>query len=202
MRRIARFLVYCAVLLLLTGCGSDSGTSRHAEDRLTDVLETLADPGEQTDVAEQAYAAADEPAEKEEPVPVADNIGVPDPEEEPSSGDGIDLDLTTLSATMVYSEVYNIMISPKAYIGKTIKMDGLFSRYHDDVSDKDYFACIIQDATACCSQGIEFELTEEYSYPEDYPEEGGEICVVGVFDTYQEGETTYCTLRNGKLVEL
>ena len=81
-------------------------------------------------------------------------------------------------------------------------MDGLFSRYHDEASDKDYYACIIQDATACCSQGIEFELTEGYSYPEDFPEEGGEICVVGVFDMYREGEYTYCTLREGRLVEL
>jgi hypothetical protein len=25
------------------------------------------------------------------------------------------------------------------------------------------------------------------------------ICVTGVFDTYREGEYTYCTLRNAKL---
>ena len=37
-------------------------------------------------------------------------------------------------------------------------------------------------------------------YPDDYPNEGGDICVVGVFDTYQEGDYTYCTLRNAKIV--
>ena len=61
-------------------------------------------------------------------------------------------------------------------------------------------ACIIQDATACCAQGIEFVLTEDYVYPDDYPEVDEEICVVGVFDTYQEGDYTYCTLRKAKLV--
>ena len=46
---------------------------------------------------------------------------------------------------------------------------------------------IIQDATACCAQGMEFVLTDEYSYPDDYPDEGSEITVMAVFDTYQEG---------------
>ena len=29
-----------------------------------------------------------------------------------------------LSSTMVYSEVYNMMVDPESYIGKTVKMDG------------------------------------------------------------------------------
>ena len=61
-------------------------------------------------------------------------------------------------------------------------------------------SCIIQDATACCAQGIEFELADKRTYPDDYPEIDEEICVVGVFDTYKEGEYTYCTLRNAKLL--
>ncbi|MBQ6441943.1 MAG: zinc ABC transporter substrate-binding protein [Lachnospiraceae bacterium] len=116
-----------------------------------------------------------------------------------STTDGIDVDLTTLSSTMVYAEVYNMMVQPEDYTGKTVKMDGLFSSYHDEQTGKDYFACTIMDATACCSQGIEFVLTDDYVYPDDYPEEGGEICVCGVFDTYQEGDYTYCTLRDATL---
>ena len=70
----------------------------------------------------------------------------------------------------------------------------------DRSSGNNYFACIIADATACCSQGIEFVLKDDYTYPDDYPEEGGDICVVGVFDTYQEGEYSYCTLRDAEIV--
>ncbi len=40
------------------------------------------------------------------------------------STDGIDVDLTKLSSTMVYSEVYNMMYTPDDYIGKTVKMNG------------------------------------------------------------------------------
>ena len=79
-------------------------------------------------------------------------------------------------------------------------MKGAFAYYHDEESGNSYYSCIIADATACCAQGIEFVLTEDYIYPDDYPNEGGDICVVGVFDTYQEGDYTYCTLRNAKIV--
>ncbi|MBR5360245.1 MAG: hypothetical protein IK123_05075, partial [Lachnospiraceae bacterium] len=118
-----------------------------------------------------------------------------DGECEENAAPGVDVDLTVLSSTMVYSEVYNMMYLPEEYIGKTIKMRGMFSYYHDDATGKDYYACIIQDATACCAQGIEFELEGEHS-PDEYPEEGEEVTVCGVFDTYVEDEYTYCTLRN------
>ena len=35
---------------------------------------------------------------------------------------------------------------------------------------------------------------------EDYPEENDAICVVDVFDTYEEGPYTYCTLRSARHV--
>ncbi len=116
------------------------------------------------------------------------------PEQDP------DVDLTDLSANIVYAQVYDMMVSPEKYTGKTVKMQGPFAYYHDDATDKDYFACIIRDATACCSQGIEFVLAGEHSYPDDYPAIDEEICVLGVFDTYSEGKYTYCTLRNAKLI--
>lgn len=79
----------------------------------------------------------------------------------------VDVDLTVLSATMVYSEVYNMMVTPEDYIGKTVKMSGLCGTFHDDVQNKTFYACIAQDATACCAQGIEFELTGDAKYPEE-----------------------------------
>lgn len=116
------------------------------------------------------------------------------------SANEVDVDLTVLSGTMVYSEVYNMLVSPEKYIGKTVKMKGPFACFHDEAADNYYFACIIQDAAACCAQGIEFTLTDDYVYPDNYPEVNEEICVVGVFDTYQEGDYTYCTLRNARLI--
>ena len=42
------------------------------------------------------------------------------------------VDLTRLSATMVYAEVFNMMVEPENYVGKTIKMNGLFYVYPDE----------------------------------------------------------------------
>lgn len=117
-----------------------------------------------------------------------------------SSIEGVDIDLTALSSTMVYGQVYNMMYYPENFIGQTIRMEGFYSDYFDQAKGKRYFACIIMDATACCSQGIEFELTEEYSYPDDYPEVGDEVVVEGVFDLYEEDGYDYCVLRNSKLI--
>nr|MCR5716412.1 hypothetical protein [Lachnospiraceae bacterium] len=86
-----------------------------------------------------------------------------------------------------------------AYVGKTIRMSGLMSIFLDEATEKYYYACIIQDATACCAQGIEFEPTKDFVYPDDFPKDGEIVTVVGTFDTYVEGEYTYCTLRNARM---
>lgn len=118
---------------------------------------------------------------------------------------GIDVDLTALSSTMVYSEVYNMIVLPENYIGKTVKMNGTFTLYQGldengaPIPGQIYFACIIADATACCSQGLEFVLSGEHIYPDDYPELGAEITVVGTFQTYEENGYLYCHLIDAEL---
>ncbi len=119
----------------------------------------------------------------------------------PQSADGIDVDLTRLSSTMVYSEVYNMMYTPNDYIGKTVKMKGQFAYYENPDTKAQYFACIIADATACCSQGLEFVLTGEHTYPNDYPELGSEITVTGTFELYTENEFQYCRLKDATFGE-
>ena len=122
----------------------------------------------------------------------------------PQISNNIDVDLTKLSSTMVYSEVYNMMVSPESYIGKTVKMKGQFVIYQDIdengqiIPDKIYFACIIADATACCTQGLEFVLAGDYKYPENYPELYSEITVEGTFEIYEENGYKYCRLADAK----
>lgn len=207
MKKWISLMVCIMVVFMPAGCGNSSSTSRQGNQPagVNDVLEAgmaEEDSKKEADSQTNTSEADDTVSERQngvnEDAPVPEQPGKT--ETAADSAEGIDIDLTSLSSTMVYSEVYNMMVSPEKYLGKTVKMDGSFALYRDEAADKYYFACIIADATACCSQGIEFVLTDEYSYPDDYPEEGGEIRVVGVFDTYQEGGYTYCTLRNAKLV--
>lgn len=144
------------------------------------------------------------PAEAETTAPEATDSVLP----EPQKSTKIDLDLTKLSSTMVYAEVYNMMLSPDEYIGKTVKMTGSFTIFQatDDygqvIPDSLYFACIIADAAACCAQGIEFVLEGDYSYPEDYPELESSITITGEFQTYEENGRTYVHLVNATMETL
>lgn len=110
----------------------------------------------------------------------------------------VDLDLTQLSSTLIYSEVYNMLITPDDYKGKIIKMKGQFNQYTDEQTGKTYNAVIIPDATVCCQQGLEFELSDKTN---PNFEQGAEITVVGTFDTYSEGELLYCHLKKAKIID-
>lgn len=121
------------------------------------------------------------------------------------TGESTFVDLTALSSTMVYAEVFAMMSSPEDYVGKTVKMQGIFSKGQlyaaGSLNDGGtVFACVIQDATACCAQGIPFELAGDHTYPQDYPELGDTITVVGTFEIHQQEGMQFCRLRDAGLV--
>ena len=103
------------------------------------------------------------------------------------SASGADIDLTRLSATMVYAQVFNMIVEPEKFEGKTVKMRGQFKVYPMDKNENVY-AVVISDATACCQQGLEFKWQGEHAYPADYPPEGSEIEVTGTFKTGQTSD--------------
>ena len=110
-----------------------------------------------------------------------------------------DLDLTVLDSNMIYANIYSMMEHPDKYVGKHIRIRGNFATA--TVWSTVYFACVIPDATACCSQGLEFILAKERAYPAEYPKEGTEITVSGIFETYWEGEQLYCRLKEAEMQE-
>ena len=187
-------------VLTLTACTSDEGGAASRINTASSGVEDVLKAGLEEE--EKKTLSTPDPTSTPTPIPTPET---PDPAEnndEPEesvvipSSEGVDVDLTMLSSTMVYSEVYNMMYTPENYVGKVVKMNGQYSYYNDEASGMEYYACIIQDATACCAQGIEFIPDN----PEACPEEGGEVTVVGVFDTYMEGEYMYCTLRNATIL--
>lgn len=108
----------------------------------------------------------------------------------------VDVDLTALSSTMVYFEVYNMLTMPENYVGKTVKMTGGYSSFLDESTGTVYRVCMIADAAACCAQGMEFVLKDDM----EYPEMEADITVVGTFQLYEENGTTYCHLVDAKII--
>ena len=197
-------------VMLISGCGDTASghTVSEQNSSVNAVLEAgilAEDSGNAANISEDSdHAVSDQSGigyERQSGV----NDGAPEPEEPVIITDvdenDIDVDLTIMSSTVVYSQVYDMMCYPEEYIGMTVKMTGIYVCTDPEISDEFYCACIIQDATACCAQGIEFELTDDYVFPDDYPEYEDTVTVAGTFDIYKDGGLTYCTLRNAKLLE-
>ena len=107
---------------------------------------------------------------------------------EPGGKEKYDIDISRMSGTMVYGQVYQMVMYPSKYLGKHIKMKGIFSSYYDEELERRFYGCVIADALACCSQGLAFELAKPRKYPEQYPAEGDAIIVEGDFD-YEKDES-------------
>ena len=174
MKKLISLLLTALFVLSLAAC-SKSNTFQPAAPASSAVSETTAE-------IPATSPAATEPAGAEQAA---------------KNADGIDVDLTAMSSTMVYSEVLNMQQTPDEYIGKIVKMKGPFNV--SEIGDNRYFACIIADATACCSTGIEFVWAGDHSYPEDYPKKDQEITVVGTFNTYMEGSSKYMQLKDAEV---
>lgn len=196
MKRQAILFLAGMLLLACSACGKNEGSGQ---------AENLTPPAvsQQAEAAPEGTPSAESEVPGEEPLPTEGGDGQGDssrlpvvgsaPEEEetenpaadlqPDSQEApavsVDVDLTTLSSTMVYAEVFNMMMSPDDYIGKTIRMTGIFTVYQDPETKQVYCGVIVEDATACCAQGFDLVMPEERSYPQDYPAPESEITVVG-----------------------
>ena len=112
----------------------------------------------------------------------------------------VDLDLSGMSGTVVYAQVYNLMCEYESWLGRIIRISGYYSVYEDTERGVVYHACVIPDATACCAQGIEFVWAGEHPWPDGYPEQDARIMVTGRLETYTEDGTLYLHLVDADLV--
>ena len=105
----------------------------------------------------------------------------------------VDIDLTKMSATMVYSTVFNMVNNPTNFVGKTMRMRGEYTTYPISASETIH-ACLVRDAAGCCSQGLEFVLSNG-----NYPAGAGEITVVGTIAVQKISGKYVCYLKNSAL---
>ena len=114
------------------------------------------------------------------------------PEPSPTPDSGVDVDLTALSSTMVFAEVYNMLARPEDYLGKTVRAAGTFAVYEE--GDRRLYAVVVEDALACCAQGLEFVPAGDAAWPEAFPEPGTPVTVEGSFALYEQKGFTFCHL--------
>ena len=157
------FIMLCVVALVLTGCGQKNTT-----DTTANAVATTAPT--QTENATDTLVfseATDTPA---------------------SESSAMEIDLTNMSSTMVYSYVFNMISTPDDFIGQWFKIRGIYDEQYWDQTKLTYHYIVIADATACCAQGLEFVLTDPNAA---YPQVGEEFEISGIFGTYEEEGNLY-----------
>ncbi len=226
MKKFLCGLLVCS-MFFVTACGEDRNSAVDdvlsekiaAEEEMKAeveevVVEELEEVEEVEDVVEVAPEIVEEVTPEPEVIPEAEVApeveavpevevvpeveAVPEVAEEPSITERqVDVDLTNLSAIMVYAEVFNIVMDPSAYDGKVIKMNGPCFIYENPDTGEAFYAVIIQDATACCTQGLEFILAGDAVKPDDYPVANEMITVVGEVEAFEDFGMTFCRIING-----
>ena len=186
-------LFFAVLMVIAAGC-SDSSTKNKAsksnQSGVGDILSSAADSSSNS-AATQAATQSTIATLNQTP---AEDIKYPELDYD------AEVDLTKLNSNMVYSEVAAMVSTPDKYKGKTVKMQGTFDVYTDIKTGNYYYSCIIKDATACCSSGIEFTWKGDHKFPDDYPAVGTPVTVGGVFETYPEGDKFYCRLKDADVV--
>lgn len=220
--RLKRFTALISVLsMLLTaaGCSGDSqtaGSRLNTENAVDKVLNQKIGGEDAKTITETETTTEMKITTETEKSTEMESADITDPTSEPTYGqvvngdssviaqyksDGVDVDLTLMGSDLVYATVYQMMSKPEKYEGKTIRIEGKYYASYYPITDKYYNYCLIADALACCSQGLEFELAGGAVYPDDYPADQSEVVVTGVFETYTEeaGQTFYyCRLRDAE----
>ena len=184
--------------LLLIGCSANSRDSK--SNAIASLFESAMKESQASDsaIVSKSSAINTEPFSLGESEAISSDITSETKPLDAPVYEKIDIDLTTMNATMVYSEVLNMQEEPSSYVGKIVKMSGPFKPYESTDPSICYPAIIIQDATACCASGIEFIL---YGVPlcsmeggNGYPLYLEEATIVGRFETYLEASYLYIHL--------
>ena len=69
----------------------------------------------------------------------------------------VEIDLSKMNADLAYAFIFQLVVEPEKYEGKTIRMTGTFETFYDNEPYGRHDYCIITDVLACCAQGLEFE---------------------------------------------
>ena len=200
MKNLKKCMVLLLCILLITGCSNKKGTNGKGVNNTNSIEKVIdnqiANEDGKTETTESEKASSDVESNKdiEDTISGAENVRDTD--------ETVDYDLTQMSSDMVYATVYQMMVTPEEYEGKTFRIDGNFYATYYEATKKYYFYCVIQDATACCAQGMEFVWEDgSHIYPDEYPKDNAEIVVEGTFETYREDgdENLYCRLSDAIL---
>lgn len=195
MRKGIKYVALFLCIIVLAGCGDNQGRTSNQNNVSDTINEQIA-----TADSQNVTETEENVVEIEQDVPIEPSTDMQTVEE----GDiGIDYDLTQMNSDMVYATIYQLMMEPDSYVGSTIRIRGNYYAMWYEPTQKYYHYVLVQDAMACCAQGIEFVWEDgSRAYPEEYPADDAIVEVTGIFETYREpGDSyLYCRLKDASMV--
>lgn len=100
------------------------------------------------------------------------------------------MDLSDMSYTMAYAQVYSMVMAPKRHQGETLKIKGSYYGFQTQ-EGQDVHLILIIDEAGCCEVGMEFRITGNLAWPQDYPPNNSIILLTGLMDIIHHGDNPY-----------
>ncbi|MDR2069497.1 MAG: hypothetical protein LBP71_06470 [Spirochaetaceae bacterium] len=99
---------------------------------------------------------------------------------------------------MFIAQTNDVYLNPEDYLGKTIKLEGLF-KY--EIGYENFYCYVIRYGPGCCSYdgNAGFEVAWDNPDQKKYPEEDAWVEAVGVLDSYDEDGYPYLYLSLSSL---
>lgn len=167
------FLLSLFFISFLFGCDGKTKEAVSVEEISIDQSLARSAESEEQISAAQEYAPEAPEGTSEEIAPSPEDSIEDAKNSSGSTEDGIDIDLLSGNANMVYATVFQMTLEPKAYEGKTLRVRGVFRTFPDDPDTGEgpmHRVVFIADAAACCQQGLEILCEGEYSFEDPEPE--------------------------------
>ena len=187
MKKLTSILLTALLIFGLCACGSNQVQPAPADttappsgnvDQITDATDsgtTLTAPDNSSDMTTSSLAVSENVQDQEA---VAAKLAEYD----------VDIDTMGLNNNMVTAQMTAISQDPASYLGKRIRVTGVYQQTYYEQTDKYYNYVLGYDETGCCAAwGMEFYGDEVPEKIESY----ASISMVGTISTYDEEGITY-----------
>lgn len=141
MKHIAKIFIIFVLVLTMTGCGANE--SSHNPDNNRNSVDEVINEQMESFETDSVDTSSDGQDTQDGSVPVKSGSAVVPQETDGQVADGVDYDLTTMSSDMVYATVYQMMVDPDTYMGKTFRMDGLYYASYYEPTAQYYHYCFL-----------------------------------------------------------
>jgi len=108
-------------------------------------------------------------------------------------------DVVEIKEKMFIAQTNDVYFNPEDYLGKTIRYEGIFDIYEEDVTGEIFYA-VIRYGPGCC--GIDGDAGFEVKWDSEYPNQNDWVEAIGVLEEYEDNGFNYLRLALTSLTVL